>query len=218
MVRVAPPPPNRPPKPILHTLAVGTALVRLFDPTSFGATALSFRSFGPLRRFDHQRGRLPEHAPDVDAERAIYYAAPLRTRDGATGLSSCIVEVFGDIGVVACQEWHVAMPVLRRDLRLLDLRRRGAMRAGTVAALAKVPDYTVTQAWSRYFHEQQDAYGTPDGLLYLNAHNDEEAVALYERAQDALVCGAERVMRLDSPVLRPLLRRTAARHHLILDL
>jgi hypothetical protein len=96
------------------------------------------------------------------------------------------------------------MPELTRPLILLDLRFRGAMRAGTVAAIAKC-DYPLSQPWSRYFYETTADFGTIDGLIYLNAHNDEWAILLYERARDALWCAAGDIVRLDDPRLRPTL-------------
>lgn len=90
-----------------------------------------------------------------------------------------------------------------QQLRLLDLRDKGAIRAGTVSALAKVRDRALTQGWSRYFYEDVGLYGEVDGLVYANAHNDEEAVLLYDRAADAVECPDERVLRLDDPALRP---------------
>jgi hypothetical protein len=112
-----------------------------------------------------------------------------------------MVEVFGDTGIVVFADLQVALPVLQRPARLLDLRGRGAMRAGTVAAVAKC-EHACSQPWSRYFYEQTSDYGALDGLLYRNAHNDEPAVMLNERAQDALRCPAEAVVRLDHPALR----------------
>src|SRR5690606_23706211 len=51
-------------------------------------------------------------------------------------------------------------------------------------------EYRLSQPWSRYFYETPDTYGLIDGLCYLNAHNDEPAILLYERARDALHCTA----------------------------
>lgn len=199
MVAVAPPPPaRRPEAPLFRSLEAGTELVRIFDPTAHGATATSFRYYGPLHRFDHHSGtptKGPGRSPLPDPSRGVYYAAH--------DLSGCVVEVFGDDGFVETGELEVGLPVVRRELRLLDLRGKGAMRAGTVSALAKVPDRALTQGWSRYFYGDAGLYGEVDGLVYANAHNDEEAVLLYERARDALECPAERVLRLDDPALRP---------------
>lgn len=166
---------------------------------------MSFRSYGPLRRFDHHRGRGAAREPSVDAERAVYYAS--WSTNEAEAFSSCLVEVFGDTGIVELANRMVAMPALTRHLRLLDLRGRGAMRAGTIAAVAKC-HHSQAQPWSRFFYESTDIYGRVDGLLYRNAHNDEPAVMLYERAVDSLVCPPGAVVRLDHPSLRPLLLST----------
>jgi hypothetical protein len=41
------------------------------------------------------------------------------------------------------------------------------MKAGSVAALAKTADRELSQAWSRYFYEQEEIYGKIDGIIYL---------------------------------------------------
>ncbi len=197
MVTVAAPPPITPPAPVFHTVLAGERLYRIFNPVYPG-----FRHYGPLAmRFDHHIGAGPARTPAPDAERGIYYAA--------FTLSGCVVEVFGDATRrIERAGRSVARPRLLRDLRLLDLRGSGAMRAGTVAALAKVPDRPVTQAWSRFFYERADLYTAVDGLLFYNAHNDEEALALYERASDALSCpeGDPAFVRpLADPLLLPAL-------------
>lgn len=62
------------------------------------------------------------------------------------------------------------------------------MRAGATTELAKTPTPGLSQAWSRYFYEHRDIYGLLDGLIYNSAHNDEECIALYERARTGLGC------------------------------
>ena len=57
------------------------------------------------------------------------------------------------MGLIEFGEQCVAYPHLTRDLRLLELRRRGAMRAGANAALAKVADRPLSQQWSQYFYD-----------------------------------------------------------------
>ena len=207
MVLIPPPPPTAPVDPSLVELPAGTRLVRVFDPTRYQATPTGFRFHGPHARFDHHEGRGPERHPDVSAARGIYYAA--------LTLSGCLVEVFGDTRIVEFAGRHVARPTLLRALRLLDLRGPGAMRAGSVAALAKIADRSLSHAWARDFYESPDVYGRVDGLLYFNAHNDEEALALFERAADALACTPDAVAPLDVPGLRPLLLDLARRNNLI---
>jgi hypothetical protein len=205
VVLIASPPPGKTPSPLYRTLASGSFLLRIFDPMQYGTRATTFRSYGPINRFDHQR--LPPAGNCAeDPERGISYA-------GLT-LSCCLVECFGDTGVIEIKGQQVGRIQLTRDLTLLDLRANGAMRAGAVAALAKVADRHLSQAWSRYFYEQTDLYGQIDGISFLNAHNDEEAIALYERAQSALICPDDRILPLAHPSLRPAIQQAALDNHL----
>src|SRR5215211_5473701 len=180
----------------------------MFDPSRHEMTATGFRWYGPLMRFDHHREG-HDREPVDDPERGVYYAA--------TTLSGCPVEVFGDTGVVELGRHHVALPVLERDLCLLDLRVNGAMRAGTKAAVAKVAERDISQAWARHFYETVGVYGHVDGLIYLNAHNDEDAVVLCERAISALKCPPGRVTRLDDEALRPAVLEAADDNNLVVD-
>src|SRR5262249_5005888 len=157
-------------------------------------------------RFDHHRGiGPPDDAPADDAARGVYYAA--------LSFSGCIVEVFGDDGSIAPGEKCVAGSLVTRDLFLLDLPGSGAMRAGSLAALAKVADRSLSQAWARHFYDLPDVYGKIDGIAYHNAHNDEDALVLFERAEGALICAPDRVLRLDDPLLRPALEDIALRNN-----
>lgn len=204
MVRIDPPPSRRrqkanPPNPIFSVLPTGTRLVRIYDPASHGAGPLTFRTFGPLLRFDHHVGigAGRKRKPQDDPARGILYA-------GFT-LSCCMVEIFGDTRLVSSGSRHVAEIEVTRDLRLLDLRE-GAMGAGTVAALASTEHHYKAQEWSRRFYDDP-AYTYPDGIWYRCAHNGEDGFALYERASDALLCAPSSTMRLDDPLLRPEIQR-----------
>jgi hypothetical protein len=204
MVSIAPPPPQNTPSPSFLVLEPGSHLIRIFNPTQHGAQALTFRHYGPIHRFDHQRGEVP----NIDSERGVYYAA--------FTLSGCLVECFGDPGVIEIKDEEVCRIELTRPITLLDLRGAGAMRAGSVSALAKTADRRLSQEWSRYFYEEQTIYSTVDGLIYFNAHNDEEAIVLYERAMDGLVCPPDRIIRLDRPQLRPAIQQAAIDNNLII--
>ncbi len=205
MVVIALPPPQFKPSPLFSNLPIGSKLIRIFDPTKYQTQALTFRYFGPLHRFDHHNGSLSH--PQLDADRGIYYAA--------LSLSSCLVECFGDTGVITIDEQCVAVVELTRSLLLLDLRGSGAMKAGSVAALAKTADRKISQAWSCYFYDNEQVYRKIDGIIYFNAHNDEEAIALYERAGDGLSCNANQVIRLDDLRLRPHIQQVALDNNLI---
>jgi RES domain len=205
VVLIASPPPAKTPSPLYRTLASGSFLLRIFDPTQYDTKATTFRYYGPINRFDHQRLSLSGTRAE-DPERGISYA-------GLT-LSCCLVECFGDNGVIEIKGQQIGRIQLTRDLTLLDLRANGAMRAGSVAALAKVADRHLSQTWSRYFYEQTDLYGQIDGISFLNAHNDEEAIALYERAQPNLTCPGDQILPLAHPSLRPAIQQAALDNHL----
>jgi hypothetical protein len=57
-------------------------------------------------------------------------------------------------------------------------------------------------------------YGQIDGVSFLNTHNDEEAIALYKRAQPALICPDDQILRLAHPSLRPAIQQAALHNHL----
>jgi hypothetical protein len=203
MVRIASPPPRFSPEPNFHHLEVGSHIVRIFNPNRYNTLALTFRFYGPLHRFDHHRGKLPAN----DQDRGVYYAA--------FTLSGCLVEVFGDTGIIEIADERVCRVTVIRPLRLLDLRGSGAMKAGSVSALAKTADRSLSQEWSRYFYERDDLYSRLDGMLYFNAHNDEEAICLYERASGGLACDDADIIPLDSPLLRPAVQEAALTNHLV---
>ncbi|OUL29824.1 RES family NAD+ phosphorylase [Nostoc sp. 106C] len=203
---IVPPPRFGRPKPKFYSLKKGTELFRIFR-TDFGTNALTFRVWGPLYRFDHHRGNFPsfsyeprDYQPAHDQERGIYYLAPK--------LSSCLVEVFGDVGCIEITDQQIAIVTATRDLKLLDLRGTGAMRAGAnEATLAKTEKRSLSQAWSRYFYEQPAIYTQIHGLIYCNAHNNEDAIAIYERAEHFFICRPENVLPLKHELLRgPILK------------
>ncbi|MBW4632407.1 MAG: RES family NAD+ phosphorylase [Iphinoe sp. HA4291-MV1] len=220
MVKILLPPP-RFAEPQFLTLDKNTKLFRIFCP-EYNPTALTFRSWGPFSRFDHHRGNPPtlnynlqKCEPCHDIERGICYAA--------LKLSSCLVEVFGDECFGDSYKSHaevtdhkLAILTLKSHLKLLDVRGSGAMLAGAnEATLAKIHKRRVTQAWSRYFYEQQTTYPEIQGIIYGNAHNNEDAIAFYERAQDLLNCDEEEsVWMLREPKLRGYILKAAKQNNL----
>lgn len=175
------PPPPREPSPSYLRIPANQRLLRIFDPASrYEPSALTFRSFGPKERFDHHRPN-PDLSPREDHDRKVWYGS-------YDDLACALVEVFGDDRIVVLAPWRLARPVTGRALRLLDLRREGAMGAGTVAEVAKSGDARSTWEWARYCYEQCDFYEEVDGLTWLGAHNDGECVLLFERAEAGLSC------------------------------
>ncbi len=111
----------------------------------------------------------------------------------------------------------VASIYTAETLNLLDLRGNNAMKAGTVTAIAKTANRNLSQTWSRYFYERKDLYSDLDGLIYSNAHNDDDALALYERAQSKLVTSKVKTMPLKHPALRSAIFQIAENHSLLVS-
>lgn len=208
MVVIAPPPPSIPPNPIFKTLAKGSQIWRIFTPNQYGTHELTFRTYGPIGRFDHHRKDDRGNQQNDPDDRGIYYAA--------FDLAGCLVEIFGDTGIIEITTQLIAVPTITQDLTLLDLRNSGAMRAGSVAALANTSDRDLSQQWSRYFYDRTETYGSIDGILYFNAHNSAAAVALYSRAKNKLICDKQYVFPLNAQNLRPYLQDAAFANNLII--
>jgi hypothetical protein len=190
MVDVKPPPPLRNINPQTIKLAVNTTLRRIYDPTRYNATATGFRSYGPVSRFDHHSSEKPSEDP----QRRIIYA-------GFT-LSCCIAEYFGDGEIINVENIKLAIIYLDKELKLLDLRGAAAMAAGTVSAISGITQREITQAWGRYFYEHIELYGEIDGLIFSGAHNGEDTIALYERAESIIHLSKLKAMDMASDTLR----------------
>lgn len=202
MVTIAlpPPDPRRRLNPTHLVLRPGIDLFRVYDPASpHRPGPLTFRAVGPFARFDHHEGT------GAAEPRGIWY--------GGLTLACAIVEAF-DSGVVDPATKHLVRARTTRALDLLELRGRAAMRAGTVAAIA-AGDHLLSQSWSRHFYDDPDGiYRAVDGVHYLSAHNSDRAVALYERAADALEVPAGHDAPLTHPAVLASVRRIARDHGL----
>ena len=174
VVIAAPPPdPRRRLSPQHVLLPADSELFRLFDPAdSYRPGPTTFRDGGSTGRFDHLE-------PADIGRRAIYYCS--RTLEGA------VAETFGDRGIIQAGTKHLARVRPIRGLNLLDLRGRAAQPAGTVAGIS-MSDHPIAQQWSCYIWSTLSVYRAVDGILYTSAHNGDDCVALYERAEGSLAC------------------------------
>lgn len=200
MVRIDRPPPRRSVQLVFQDLTVGERLLRIYSPGQWHNTALAFRCRGgPRLRFDHHRD--PDQNPD-DQSLGIHYSAPT--------LEGCLVEVFGDDGLISTQDRRLGSLRLERTLKLLDLRAEGAWKAGASQAVCSCSSRAISQEWARYWY---GAYPDIAGLSYGNAHNAADAVALFERAEGAF--SLEHDLALADPLLRSRLLKAAAALHLV---
>ncbi len=206
VIKSPPPEPKIPISPAWKIVTAKTKLRRIFNPnTQHKTQATSFRYWGPKERFDHQRHSLTE--PKVDSDRGINYW-------GFT-LSCCVVEVFGDTREIITEDFEVALVELNEPVKLLDLRKEAAMKSGTVSAIAKTANRDLSQAWACYFYEEVSVYDDIAGLILSNAHNDEDSIALFERAQTQLESANVVTLPLGSLALRPALKDIAIRNSMI---
>ena len=201
VIKQPPPDPRRRLDPVHISLPVGTDLYRVYDPASrFRPRALTFRVRGPFARMDHHV------RTGADERRGIWY--------GGLTLAGAIVEAFQS-GVIEPQTSRLVRARTTRELDLLELRGRAAMRAGTVKAIGSA-DHDLSQAWSRHFYEDTDGvYGAIDGVHWASAVNGDRVVALYERAQDALDVPDGHDAPLDDPAVLVVVRRIAHQHSLL---
>jgi hypothetical protein len=213
MVRISQPPPRGALEPQHAELPPGNALIRVYNPAKYSVGPLTFRSIGPLSRFDHHRTEPP--AVCVRARRPALFRDPDRAITyAAQALSCCLAEVFGDRRTIVLRPWMIAVARPRRTLLLLDLRSSGAMGAGTTAAIAKTPNRAATQAWARWFYDHPHNYGPIDGIFSGGAHNDQACVTLFERCQADLTHDPREQWPLALPHIQLLIEDIARRHNM----
>jgi hypothetical protein len=157
---------NVKPKPSYYTFPKEEELLRIYS-IEYGP---KFRYVKKNSRFDHQY--------DGQKDRGTLYA-------GKT-LDACIVECDGEKGVIETEGRGVAEIARSRDLLLLELRGKAAMRLGCFTAISGISNRALTQRWSRFFYEDTEIFKEIDGLIYANAHNGEDAILLYERCENVL--------------------------------
>jgi hypothetical protein len=184
-------------RPSYRRLVAGAMLARVYPrggrfPTTWGA----FRFTGPLAsaRFDH-------HDPGREEERrGVLY--------GATGLGTCVAEVFQATRVVDrfADDRCFAAFGLTRPVRLLDLTGDWPTRAGASQAIATGPR-SRARAWTRAVFV---AYPKIEGLWYPSSmRGGHPSLVLFERAEDAIPSDPEVDIPLSHPGLLPDLTRIA---------
>jgi hypothetical protein len=209
MVEINPPPPapKFPISPEYKVLQIGTQLRRIYNPNQYNTRPISFRFNGPRARFDHHR--YSDQDPQEDNERGINY--------WGFSLSCCLVEVFGDTRIIDVENYQVALLTLNQTIKLLDIRGKAAMKEGILSSISQIPDRNLSQLWGKYFYEKTEIYGLIDGLIFNNAHNSEDSIALYERAKPQLDSAKIKTLVLNSPSLRSAIADCALENSMIFD-
>ena len=187
--------------PTLAVLPAGTLLFRVYFRSGGHPTTWStFRTFGPTgARFDHHLADASGQ-PQVQA-RGILYA----TTHGPI----CLAEVFQRSRVIDRHraDPHLTAFVTRREMSLLDLRSTWTTKAGASTAINS-GRRDRARRWSQAIYA---AFETIDGLFHPSSmHGHAPALALYERATDALPQSPSLNRALADAALDGMLRNTAA--------
>lgn len=147
---------------------------RIYHRSAHTPDGVTFRSFGPLARFDHHTPPITAKAVDPEGRSVIYYAVDLAT-------AAC--EVFGEEGFAAvCPKFRVTLVRPVREIVTYDLGKAGAaMAIGAVPALASGnEDRELTQQWAQAIYEDQPAATKVEGIHYLTAYRQDESIALWD--------------------------------------
>lgn len=200
MAKITSPPPSHEFRPQYYVLQAGTAIKRIYDPTTkYKVTASSFRYFGPRARFDHQQ-RIKGKAA-INPDRGVIYAG--------FSLTCCLVEIFAEDGTIEIGQHELATIMVAKDLKLLDITTDHVWNAGASVASVMQGKRGLTQAWGCHFYDDEATYGKVDGLIYTSANNGEKAIALYERAESTITTSEIYIQRMQERSFRKELVQTA---------
>lgn len=159
----------------VRALAAGTLLWRIyFRGGEHPGEWDRFRTFGPTTsRFDHHT------RPKREQRRGIVYAA-----HGPSAVLTALAETFQHTRVVdrVRREPWLAGFALAQDVTLLDTGGWWPLRAGGNMAINS-GSRAMAREWSRAIYRN---YTDVAGICYPSSLANEPAVALYERAEEAL--------------------------------
>ena len=170
-------------------MPVGVRLLRIYSPSSHQATPASYREWGPVSRFDHQRPTATGGC-GVDRGRGVLYAAP--------SMLCCVGEFFGDTGSVTVADARLARLRVQAPLRMLDVRKTAAAGAGTIHAIGAITQRATTQAWARWWYEHPQLIDV-HGVLFEASHSGEDSYMFWERARGRLRCPSGQHWALTDP-------------------
>ncbi|OYD70193.1 RES family NAD+ phosphorylase [Rhodococcus sp. OK302] len=173
---------------------------RVYHRSSHTPDGATFRSFGPVSRFDHHTPNPPALDPDG---RAVLYVAD--------NLATAASEVFGEAGVAQiCPNYRVSIVEPATSLDMLDLAGPGsAMAIGALPALAQGAEPRAsTQEWARAIFEDRPAGDSVSGIHYRTAYGDGDALALWDCSSSVKIRRDAAGNNLDHRLQHPsLLRR-----------
>lgn len=167
---------------------------RVYHRTVHVPDGVTFRTFGPLNRFDHHTPPITAKAIDPEGRSVSYFGVDLAT-------AAC--EVFGQAGVApVCPGFRVALVRPAREIVTYDLARpNAAMAIGAVPALASGnEDRELTQQWAQAIYEDQPAATKVDGIRYRTAYRGDYSIALWDCPDAVEVALGKNGQPLDIPL------------------
>lgn len=147
---------------------------RVYHRTAHVPDGVTFRTFGPLNRFDHHTPPITAKALDPDGRSVIYFGVDLAT-------AAC--EVFGEaLTAHVCSNFRVTLVRPVREIVTYDLdQANAAMAIGAVPALASGnEDRELTQQWAQAIYEDQPAATKVEGIRYRTAYRGDYSIALWD--------------------------------------
>ncbi|WP_418345857.1 RES family NAD+ phosphorylase [Rhodococcus pyridinivorans] len=147
---------------------------RVYHQASHTPDGVTFRSYGPLHRFDHHTP--PFRAPALDpAGRSVLYVGE--------DLATAACEVFGQAGVAPlCSRRRISQVVPTREVQTYAMDTPGAaMALGALPALADADlPRERTQEWARAIYEDQPAREKIEGIRYRTAYYGGTSLVLWD--------------------------------------
>jgi len=159
-----------PAKPSIVELPLGSALVRIYNPSS--GLWDSPRFFGPIdeARFDHH-----PRPKAVHATRSVWYAS--------TSLRGAVAEAFGKIGLI---DRFAGLRIVKAQcvgtLPLLDLIGVAVKKVKLTQEIATTTDYALCQSYGAAFY---DEYTNTQGIRWRGREIGSINVVLNDRANMA---------------------------------
>ncbi len=193
--------------PEIQVLPIGTTVARIFFAAgAYPTTWDTFRYYGPTAsRFDHHLVDTNGH-PHVQTRGIMYLAT------GSESIPTCLAEVFQVTRIIDRTSRNPILIgfKLAAPVTLLDLRGTFVTAMGASMVIHSGPRPRARR-WAQQLYL---AYPNVDGILYCSSmYGNKPAIALFERAQQAIPKRPIFHRELKDPILANILTETGRKIH-----